>query len=366
VTETFGVEEEFLLIDPDSGLPVDRAGRVLNRAGELPGAAPDATVQAELLDTQVEAATGVCRTLDELRAQLWHGRRQLGGAARDEGLWLIASGTPVLDGAPPAPTIGERFTAIMRTYAGVVAGYQCCGCHVHVGVPDRGTAVAVVNHLALWLPTLLALSVNSAFERGRDTGYGSWRMVTQSRFPGAGIAPWFASVAAYDRQVDQLVDCGVLADRNQSFWLARPSARLPTVELRVADVAGTVADAVLQAALSRALVDTALTELAAGREAAPVDGQLAAAAVWTAARYGLCGPGVDLRTARPVPAERLVTELITSIRPALEDNGDLTAVRSGLATVSATGTGAEHDGPRPTDRWPWCACWPPEPCNPPS
>jgi carboxylate-amine ligase len=343
VTGTFGVEEEFLLVDPDSGEPVDGARRVLDRAGELPNAASDATLQTELLDTQVEAATGVCRTLGELRAQVWHGRRQLAGAARGEGLWLVASGTPVLDGgAPPAANAGERFTAIMRTYAGVVAGYQCCGCHVHVGVPDRETAVAVVNHLAPWLPTLLALSANSAFEHGRDTGYGSWRMVTQSRFPGSGITPWFASAAAYDRRVDQLVECGVLADRNQSFWLARPSARLPTVELRVADVAGTADDAVLQAALSRALVDTALTELAAGREAAPMDGQLAAAALWTAARYGLCGPGVDLRTARPAPAGRLLTELITLIRPSLEDNGDLTAVRDGIATVTATGTGAEH------------------------
>jgi glutamate---cysteine ligase / carboxylate-amine ligase len=131
VTGTFGVEE-FLLVDPDSGEPVDGAGRVLDAASELPNAAPDAALQPEL-------------------------------------------------------------SLITRTYAGIVADYQCCGCHVHVGVPGRETAVAVVNHLAPWLPTPLALSVNSAFEHGRDTGYGSWRMITQSRFPGFGIAPWFAS-----------------------------------------------------------------------------------------------------------------------------------------------------------------------------
>jgi carboxylate-amine ligase len=342
VSSTVGVEEEFLLIDPGSGEPAARAGEVLAGAGRLPAAAPDATLQPELLGTQVEAATGICRTLDELGAQLRHGRRQLAAAAGAEGLWLISSGTPVLAGAPPAATAGERFDTIMRTYAGVVRGYQCCGCHVHVGVPDRDTAVAVVNHLAPWLPTLLALSVNSPFEHGRDTGYGSWRMITQARFPGSGIAPWFASADAYDRRVDQLVDCGVLADRHQSFWLARPSARLPTVELRVADAAGTVADAVLQAALSRALVDTALTALAAGREAAELDGQLARAAVWTAARYGLCGPGVDPRGGRPVPAERLLAELLTLLTPALEESGDLPAVRAGVAEVLAIGTGAEH------------------------
>lgn len=339
---TVGVEEEFLLADPASGHPVDRASRVLAQAAASGAVAPDAAVHAELLGTQVEAATGICLTLEQVRAQVRGGRRRLAAAARAEGLWLIASGTPPSVGPKPAPGAGERFERIAGTYAALVADYQCSGCHVHVGVPDRDVAVAVVNHLAPWLPTLLALSANSPFDRGRDTGYSSWRMVTQSRFPGSGIAPWFASAAAYDAKVDQLVDCGVLADRHMSFWLARPSGRLPTVELRVADTATTVGGSVLQAALSRALVRTALAELAAGREARPVDGQMAAAAVWAAARYGLRGPGLHLGIERPVPAVRLVAELVRRVSPALEETGDLPAVRAGVAAVSTEGTGAEH------------------------
>ncbi|HEU5475898.1 MAG TPA: glutamate--cysteine ligase [Actinophytocola sp.] len=339
---TVGVEEEFLLVDPVSGQPVDGADEVLVRAAGLPGPAPDAAVHAELLGTQVEAATGVCVDLAELERQVEQGRRRLAAAAEAGGLWLVASGTPVLAGAPVPPSPGERFGWIATRYAGVVADYHSCGCHVHVGVPDRDTAVGVLNHLAPWLPTLLALSANSPFDRGADTGYASWRMVTQSRFPGSGLAPWFGSAAAYDDQVDALVDCGVLADRHQSFWLARLSPRLPTVELRVADTAATVAGAVLQAALSRALVRTALAELAAGREAAPVDGQLAAAAVWSAARYGLRGPAVHLPTGRPVAAARLLAELVDLVSPALAEAGDLAVVRAELAVVSAEGTGADH------------------------
>lgn len=340
--ETVGIEEEFFLVDPVSGCTVDSASRVLARVVSSQPVAADAAVHAELLGTQVESATGICRTLEQVRAQLRGGRRRLAAAARAEGLWLIASGTPPLAGPTPAPSAGERFERIAGTYAGLVSDYQCCGCHAHVGVHDRDLAVAVVNHLAPWLPTLLALSVNSPFDRGCDTGYSSWRMVTQSRFPGAGIAPWFASAASYDAQVDRLVDCGVLADRHMSFWLARPSSRLPTVELRVADTATTVRGAVLQAALSRALVRTSLTELAAGREARPVDVQMASAAVWAAARYGLRGPGVHLGIERRVPAERLVAELLGRVSPALEDTGDLPTVRAGIAAVSAEGTGAEH------------------------
>jgi carboxylate-amine ligase len=340
MSATMGVEEEFLLVDPATGASVDAATRVLAHA-EHPNA-PDALTKPELQQSQVESTTGICRTLDEVRAQVAAGRRALVAAAEVEGLWLVSTGTPVCAGGAPAASPGARFDRIMRLYAGVVAGYECCGTHVHVGVPDRNLAVAVVNHLAPWLPTLLALSVNSPFEDGRDTGYASWRLVTQSRFPGSGIAPWFGSVADYERQVDALVDCGVLADGQQSFWLARPSARWPTVELRVADAAGTVTEAVLQAALSRALVDTALTQLAAGREARPVDAQLAAAAVWTAARYGLRGPGVHLGTGRPVPATDLLAELVELVHPALADSGDLAAVRVALAHLTAEGTGADR------------------------
>jgi glutamate---cysteine ligase / carboxylate-amine ligase len=349
---TMGVEEEFLLVEPGSGLPVALAAAVLDRASGMATDAPDSRLHAELLGTQVEAATGPCVSLADLRTQLVDGRRRLAAAARAEGALLASCGYPVLGGAPPEPSSGERFTRITQTYAGVVTDYQACGCHVHVGVPDRDTAVAVVNHLRRWLPTLLALSVNSPFERGRDTGYASWRTIVQQRFPGAGVPPYAASAAAYDSQVGRLVDCGVLVDERMTFWMARPSAHLPTVELRAADAVGTVAEAVLQAALSRALVRTALAELAAGREAAMLDDQILAAGVWAAARYGISGRGIHPVHERPVPATHLLDELVDWTTPALTDSGDLDKVHNGIDAVLAAGTGADRqrraarDGPR--------------------
>jgi len=213
---TMGVEEEFLLVDPYSGRPVNLGAQVLANAETLPSAAPDAMLHAELLDTQVETATGVCLTSAELATHVERGRLRLAAAATLSGAQLMSSGTPVLAATAPMMSRGERFERIAHGYAGLVTDYQACGCHVHVGVPDRDTAVAVVNHLAPWLPVLLALSTNSPYESGVDTGYASWRIITQSRFPGSGLPPWFASAAAYDDQVDQLVSCGVLADRNQN------------------------------------------------------------------------------------------------------------------------------------------------------
>lgn len=338
---TFGVEEEFLLADPGTGRTVPAAAEVLKAAEEEPPAADGAAVHAELLQTQVEAATAPCATLDELAHQLTGGRERLAAAARGCGVWLVPSATSVL-GGEAATTDGDRFTDIATRYAEVVRDYQACGCHVHVAVPDLETAVAVVNHLRPWLPTLLALSVNSPFHHGRDTGYGSWRMVEQSRFPGSGVPPWFRDADDYTERVARLVDCGVLADAAMTFWLVRPSPNWPTVEFRVADTAVDVSAALLQAALSRALVTTALTDLSLGREAPWLDEQVLAAAVWSAARYGLGGAAVHPVRECRVPATELLDELIVRVAPALAEAGDLAATRELFAGVLRGGTGAER------------------------
>jgi carboxylate-amine ligase len=337
---TMGVEEEFLLVDPETRRTVPGAPGVLARAAGPRRPAPGGGLYGELLTTQVEAATGICTTQEELRYQLVDGRHRLAGAATAEGMRLVSSGSAVLAGETSPIATGGRFAEIADRYAGVVAGYQACGCHVHVGVADRETAVAVVNHLRPWLPTLLALSANSPFHHGRDLGYESWRVLDQARFPGSGVPPWFASVAAYDREVARLVEAGALVDEGMSFWFARLSPRLPTVEVRAADAAATVDEAVLQAVLTRALVSTARADLEAGREAPAVGDQLCAAATWSAARYGIGGPAVHPIEERQVPATRLVEELLDRTRPQLEDYGDLAVVRAALARLGRRGSGA--------------------------
>jgi carboxylate-amine ligase len=336
---TFGVEEEFLLADPDTGATTPAAAEVLKVAAEEPPTG--GALHAELLRTQVEAATAPCLTLDELAGQLAAGRERLAAAARSCGVWLVGSGTAVLGGAAVA-TEGPRFADIAARYAEVVREYEACGCHVHVAVPDLDTAVAVVNHLRPWLPTLLALAANSPIHHGRDTGYVSWRMIEQSRFPGSGVPPHFGSAADYTEQVDRLVDCGVLADAAMTFWLVRPSPNWPTVEFRVADTAVDVPGALLQAALSRALVLTALGDLERGREATPLDDQVLAAAVWSAARHGLGGTGVHPVLGRQVPATALLDELIVRVAPALAEVGDLAPARELFGGVLRAGTGAER------------------------
>lgn len=331
---TFGVEEEFLLVDPSTGRTVPAAPEVLKAVAET-----DTVVHTELQQTQVEAVTAPCSTLGELAGQLRQGRDRLAAAARGCGVWVVPSGTPP-NGGPTMTSEGARFAGIAERYGEVVRDYQACGCHVHVGAPDLETAVAVCNHLRRWLPMLLALSANSPFHHGRDTGYASWRMIEQSRFPGAGVPPRFRDAADYTASLDRLVDSGVLEDANMTFWLVRPSHTWPTVEFRVADTAVDVPAALLQAALSRALVAAALADLARGREAPVLDDQVLAAAVWTAARYGLDGPGVHPVRACRVPVAELLDELIMKVVPVLDD--DLAAVLDLCTQVLRDGTGSER------------------------
>jgi carboxylate-amine ligase len=337
---TMGVEEEFLLADVTTGRTVARAAAVLEQAARVPPAAPDAATHRELRATQVEAATGKCTTLVELQRQLAYGRRQLSDAARDVEADLIAAGTPVLVGELGTEPVDARYAQIDAIYQGLTATYQACGCHVHIGVADRALAVAVINRLRPWLPTLLALSGNSPIHDAWDTGYASWRMIEQRRFPGGGVPPSFASAGAYDDEVARLTECGVTVE-GMSFWLVRLSPRLPTIEFRVADAASTVQEAVLQAALARAMVSVAREEVLSGCDVSPFSDQVGAAAVWSAARYGLRGSAVHPVHQVRVPAMVVLHELVERVTPALMRTGDLDAVLSAIACLVREGTGAE-------------------------
>lgn len=334
---TFGVEEEFLVAD-GSGRAAPDAEAVLCA---LAGDPSEVCYQPELISSQVEIATGVCTEAGELERQLLLGRGRLADIAAGGGLRVLAAGTPPLPGYA-AVSAGDRYARVARTFGAVASDYQACGCHVHVGVADRELAVRVLNHLRPWLPVLLALGVNSPLHQGSDTGYGSWRIVQQSRFPVSGPPPWFADPADYEEQVGRLVECGALVDRAQTFWLARLSPHLPTVELRVADTALTAREAVAQAALARALVRAAAAEVEAGREAPPVREHSARAALWCAARRGLDGRGLGLPEDRPVPAAELVQRLFAFVRPQLAETGDLALVRASLTDLLRDGPGARR------------------------
>ncbi|CAM4042463.1 glutamate--cysteine ligase [Nocardiopsis rhodophaea] len=309
---TLGAEEEFFVIDTTTLQARGRAPEVLSGARtRYRGRRRESSMCAEITRLQVEAATPVCRSGRELYGHIVDARHALACAAREHGLGIVASGTAVIGDQAPAPlTKDDRYARIDARFGALRDAHAVCGCHVHVGVADREAAVHVCNHLRAWSPMLLALSVNSPFLLGRDTGHASWRAVTWARLPSAGPPPFLPSAAEYDRAVDEMMASGAILDRRMVYWDVRLSAHLPTVEVRAVDAASTAEEAVLIALLVRGLAAVALRHWAEGRpDPAPSD-QTLRLSVWRSAHDGLEGEAFDPFRCELVPAHRLVRQML--------------------------------------------------------
>jgi carboxylate-amine ligase len=329
---TVGVEQELFLVDPESRRPVPLAPEVVAAAGD------GFDVQRELTPFQIEVATPVCETPAELLDQIRAGREHLAKAAKAVGCRLMASAIPPLGRAgPPPETDDPRYRLMEHSHRKLLGGQGVCGCHVHVGVPDRDTAIMISNAIRPWLPTLLALTVNSPIQDTEDTGYASWRAMIWSRWPVGGAPPHFDDAAHYDRLVQSLIDSEALLDKGMVYWDIRPSANHPTVEIRVADLPLTVREVAVFAELIRALAATAAADPPTTE---PVDPVLLRAAGWRAARDGIDGQGVDVRTGALVPAHEQMAHLVAYTADALRATGQLSTVEEHLAWLRANGSAA--------------------------
>ena len=314
---TLGVEEELHVVDLATRELVPRAPEVLEQLD--PG-----HFSAELHRSVVETNTPVTGTLDDLRAGIVARRRTAIEVAESLGLGLMAAGTvPLvdLDSLPVTPT--SRYRRMLDDYQLLAREQLICGAQVHVGVPDRDEAVAVAQRVAPALPVLLALSASSPYWMGEDSGYASVRSLVWLRWPTAGDPGVLHSAAEHDELVADLIASGTISDPKMVYFDVRPSAHLPTVELRVTDSSPDVDTVVLLAGLFRALVLRARQDHRAGRPLTSVKPPLHRAALWRAARSGLEGDLLDLpRSPAPVPAAVAVERLVGDLRPQLEEMGD--------------------------------------------
>jgi carboxylate-amine ligase len=329
-----GVEEELLLVDPATGQPAPQAPAVLAHA-------PHA--EHELRREQVEAGTQPQQVLADLRRSLVDNRRALSEAARSRYLAVAATGAAWVSPERARLTDEDRYLRMAETFGPVALRQLVDGCHVHVGMENRAAAIEVLNRVRPWLAVLLALSANSPFWKGEDTGYASYRHEVWSRWPTAGTAGPFTDVADYQATIDLLIRSGAAVDAGMVYFHVRPSAQWPTVEFRITDVCLTVDEAVATAALSRALAVTALTEAANGQPITDVRSPVLRAAQWRAARYGLDGALVSIEQQGVLrPAAAVVGELLEHVGPALAAAGDAEEVHRIVDSVLTDGNGAHR------------------------
>ncbi len=337
---TLGVEEEFQIVDLDSGELAPRSDSLLPVAREALGG----QVTAELNRCQIEIATPICAGLAEVRDELDRLRRTLDDAAARIGCGILPVGTHPWSSWRDQEVEADRarFRQMEDEYQVIARQQVICGCHVHVGIADPDLAVATMSRIRPWLPVLLALSANSPFWSGTDTGYDSYRLEVWERWPTAGVPPDLADRAEYDAVVDELRTAGAIEDATHLYWYLRPSDRWPTLEFRAMDVCLDVDTAVAMAGLARALVRTEVgAALCGGPTEDPAPGAVAAA-LWRAARYGLDGDLVSPLSGEPRPAATVVGELLDVVGDALDDVGDRAEVTALVDDILERGNGASR------------------------
>jgi carboxylate-amine ligase len=298
-------------------------------------------VQPELYRSMVELNTPVCSTLAEVRQAVHAGRRSLIEAAGRQGLRIAAAGThPFSHWRDQRVTDKPRYRNLAEDYQQVFREQVVFGCHVHVGIDDREAAIQTMNRVRPWLPVLAALTVNSPYWLGGDTGYASYRTEIWNRWPTSGMPQAFASRAEYDALVETLVATGSVREPTKLYWDVRPSTRQETLEFRVADVCMGVEEAVLVAGLSRALAFTGLQAALGGEPDPAPRPELLRAAKWRAARHGLAADLVDVLGGLARPATEMVERFLAAVRPGLEAAGDLEEVTELVRATITRGTGA--------------------------
>ncbi len=337
---SIGVEEEFFLVGRVSRVLEDRGPQVVKSARDLLGD----QVQAEFLTSQIEVCTPPLADLASVRAELTRLRRAVADAAAAEGCLVVASGTPVLAPERVVPVTDKpRYAHMAARYGALVdqLGGGLCGCHVHLGTFDRAGALALGNRLRPWLPVLQAVSANSPYASGADTGYASWRSVMWAQWPTVGPAP-AVDEDGYEHMIDALVRSDTILDRGMLYWHSRPSEHVPTLEIRVADVCADADTTVLIAALLRGLASALLVDIREGRPAPDAGTPLVAAAHRRAAQAGLQGVGLDPVTGTAIPTSVLLDRLVARATPALDALGDLETVHTLLDRVRTRGCGADR------------------------
>ncbi len=335
---TLGIEEEYLLVDPETCALADVPDALMQDCTQALGD----KVSPEFLACQIEVGTGVCANVSEARTDLGHLRRTIADCAAGYGLAPLAvSCHPFADWHSRKHTEKQRYNELARDLGGVVRRMLICGTHVHVALPDDDLRIDIMRQMAYFLPHFLALSTSSPFWGGQDTGLNSYRLSVFDNLPRTGLPPDFVSHGEYRRSVDTIIQAGLIEDTTKIWWDIRPSARFPTLETRICDVMPLMEHTLTIAALVQS-VTRMLVELRRRNQRWRIyDRFLIAENRWRAQRYGPREGLLDIGKGALVPMPELMGELITLLETDAIMLGCLNELRA-AQDILAFGTSAER------------------------
>jgi carboxylate-amine ligase len=337
---TLGVEEEYLVVEPETGELVESLPESM--LAECEALAGGQQVTPEYLRSQIEIGTRVCRNIAEVRESLGVLRRAVIDVAARHGLAPIAVSThPFAHWQAQKHTARSRYDALSQEFQATANRLLICGMHVHVGIDEDELRIDLMNQASYFLPHLLALSTSSPFWEGMDTGLKSYRVTVFDTLPRTGLPERFASFSEFQRLVGVMTQAGLIADSTHIWWDIRPSGRYQTLETRIMDVCTDVEDAVCIAALVQCIMRMLWRLRAGNRRWRSYEPMLIHENRWRAMRYSFDKGLIDLGRGNVIPCAQLYEELIELIREDAEAL-DCVAEVEHVRRILARGTSAHR------------------------
>jgi carboxylate-amine ligase len=336
---SIGIEEEYQTIDPVTfDLRSHIAAEIIAKGKRQ----LDEQVKAEMHQSVVEVGTGVCRTMKEARADIVNLRRQMVNLAQSNGLLLVAGAThPFADWRVQDIYPDERYLQVVEDMQLVARSNLIFGLHVHVGIENRDTAIHLMNQIRYFLPHLLALSSNSPFWLGMNTGLRSYRCKVFDKFPRTNIPDTFASWAEFETFVNLLVRTNCIDNAKKIWWDVRPHPFFPTLEVRICDIPMRVDESLAIAALIQATVAKLYKLHSRNQGYRMYSRSLIMENKWRAARYGINGSMIDFGLEQEVPTKELIREYLEFVDDVLDELDSREEVAY-IETMLERGTGADR------------------------
>ena len=338
-TYTIGIEEEYQTIDPVSRDLRSHIHAEMIEKGKL---ILQERVKAEMHQSVVEVGTSVCSNIKDAKDEVKKLRRSMIKLARENGLGLASAAThPFTDWRTQEIYPDERYHQVVQDMKMVARANLIFGLHVHVGVEDKETTIHLMNHARYFVPHILALSTNSPFWMGMNTGLKSYRCKVFDKFPRTNLPDYFPSWGEYENFVKLLIKTNCIDNAKKIWWDIRPHPFFNTLEFRVCDIPMRVEETIALAALIQATVAKLHKLHAANQGFRLYRRALLMENKWRAARYGLDGKMIDFGKQKEVPARDLIREYLDFVDDVVDDLGSREELNY-IHEILERGTGADR------------------------
>jgi carboxylate-amine ligase len=338
-TFTIGIEEEYQTVDPVTRDLRSHIHAEIIEKGKL---ILQERVKAEMHQSVVEVGTSVCATIKDAKEEVKKLRRDMIRLAKENGLRLASAGThPFADWRVQEIYPDERYKNIVEDMQLVARANLIFGLHVHIGIEDREIAIQLMNHARYFLPHILALSANSPFWLGMDTGLKSYRCKVFDKFPRTNIPDYFPSYGEYENFVKLLIKTGCMDNAKKIWGDIRPHPFFSTLEFRVCDIPMRVDETIALAALMQATLAKLYKLHAANQGFRLYRRALVMENKWRAARYGINGKMIDWGKQKEVPIRDLILEYLDFVDDVVDELDSREEINY-IRTILETGNGADR------------------------